>query len=56
MFGLFKKKTEKKKEILSHADYNLIFENDTVEGIPIELIEIGKLKVPTGKLSFATHL
>jgi len=50
MFGLFKKKTEKKTEILSHADYNLIFDNKTVEGIPVALLEIGNLKVPTGKI------
>jgi len=50
MFNLFKKKPAKKTEIYSHADYNKIFENDTIDGIPIELIEIGKLKVPTGKI------
>ena len=50
MFGLFKKKTEKKTEILSHADYNLIFENNQAEDTPIELLEIGKLNVPSGKI------
>lgn len=50
MLSWFKKKPEKTKEVLSHADYNLIFENDEVESIPIELLEIGELKVPTGQI------
>lgn len=50
MFGLFKKKNTKKIEILSHADYNLIFENDEVENTPIELLEIGELNVPSGEI------
>tara|TARA_R110002096_G_C14412626_1_gene708397 strand:+ start:60 stop:866 length:807 start_codon:yes stop_codon:yes gene_type:complete len=50
MFNIFKKKSQKKSEVLSHADYNQIFDNDTIEGMPISVIEIGKLKVPTGKI------
>lgn len=50
MLNLFKKKSEKKTEVLSHADYNLIFDNEEVEGMPISVIEIGMLKVPTGKI------
>jgi len=50
MFGLFKKKTLTKTEILSHADYNLIFENKEVENTPIELLEIGDLNVPSGQI------
>jgi hypothetical protein len=50
MFGLFEKKTKKKTEILSHADYNIIFDNKIVEETPIEKLEIGKLNLPTGKI------
>ncbi len=50
MFGLFKKKAEKKTEILSHADYNIIFENQIVEDTPIELLKIGNLKIPSGRI------
>ncbi|MEM9836927.1 MAG: hypothetical protein AAF828_10515, partial [Bacteroidota bacterium] len=50
MFGLFKKKAEKKTEKLSHADYNIIFENQIVEDTPIELLKIGNLKVSSGKI------
>jgi hypothetical protein len=50
MFGLFKKKTEKKTEILSHADYNVIFDNKIVDETPIEKLEIGKLNVPSGQI------
>ena len=39
-----------KTEVLSHADYNIIFENDTVDNVPVEEIEIGMLKVPSGKI------
>lgn len=49
MFSIFKKKG-KKTEKLSHADYNKIFENSIVDGVPIELLEIGKLNVPTGQI------
>ena len=50
MFGLFKKKTKKKTEVRSHADYNLIFDNKEVEHTPIELLEIGDLNVPSGQI------
>jgi len=49
MFSIFKKK-EKQTEKLSHADYNRIFENSVINGIPIELLEIGELNVPTGQI------
>ncbi len=49
MFGLFKKKV-KKTEVYSHADYNIIFENKIVDGIPVELLEIGNVKVPSGRI------
>nr|WP_283242750.1 DUF4241 domain-containing protein [Marinifilum caeruleilacunae] len=49
MFNIFKKKN-KSTEVLSHADYNTIFDNATVEGIPVELVEIGDLNVPTGQI------
>ncbi len=42
--------TKKKTEILSKVDYNIIFNNNAVEGIPVQLFEIGDLNVPTGKL------
>ena len=50
MFNIFKKKKQNKAEILSHADYNKLFDNDSIEGMPITVIDIGKLKVPTGKI------
>jgi hypothetical protein len=46
----FLKKNSKPIEIISHADYNKIFDNDTVDGTPIELLEIGELNVPTGQI------
>ena len=36
--------------MLSHADYNEIFNNDIVDGMPVELLEIGELHVPTGQI------
>ena len=39
-----------KQEVLSHADYNLIFENKEVDGIAIELLEIGDLVVTSGQI------
>lgn len=49
MFGLFKKKS-KQAEKLSHADYNVIFNNPVVENIPVEVLNIGNLTVPSGKI------
>ena len=49
MLSLFKKK-KAAKEVYSHTDYNQIFDNSTVEGIPIELIEIGNLNLPSGHI------
>lgn len=37
-------------EVLSHTDYNIIFENNTVDNILVEEINIGMLKVPSGKI------
>lgn len=37
-------------EKLSHADYNIIFDNDIVEEIPIEILEIGSVNLPTGEI------
>ncbi|WP_299122396.1 DUF4241 domain-containing protein [uncultured Winogradskyella sp.] len=37
-------------EVLSHADYNIIFENTIVENIPIEVLEIGNLNVPSEQI------
>jgi hypothetical protein len=48
-FKIIKSKT-KQTERLSHVDYNKIFENDVVDGIAVELFEIGKLNIPTGKI------
>ncbi len=56
MFNLFKKKKpeqpeiQNRSEVLSHADYNVLFDNDSVEGMPITVIDIGNLQVPTGKI------
>lgn len=52
MFGLFSKKskTPVNREFFSHADYNIIFDHHTIEGKPIDVLEIGTLKVPTGQL------
>lgn len=49
MFNIFKRK-HKQVEKLSHANYNIIFDNSIVEGTPIELLEIGDLNVPTGQI------
>lgn len=49
MFGLFKRKKER-AEVLSHADYNVIFDNDIVDGFPIELLEIGNVNLPSGEI------
>jgi len=46
---IVKSKT-KQTERLSHVDYNKIFENDIVDGVAVELLEIGKLNIPTGKI------
>lgn len=47
--SIFRKKrtvTEK----LSHADYNILFDNNVVEDMAIEVLEIGTLNVPTGQI------
>ncbi|MCG8700142.1 MAG: DUF4241 domain-containing protein [Bacteroidales bacterium] len=49
MLNIFKKK-QKRTEILSHTDYNFIFENNIVEDIPIEVLNIGNINLPTGKV------
>jgi hypothetical protein len=38
------------REVLSPVNYNQVFENKIVDEIPIKLLEIGNLKVPTGKI------
>lgn len=50
MFKFFKKKVKTNQEILSLVDYNIIFENSIVEETPIEIIDIGLLNVPSGKI------
>lgn len=47
---MFNIQTGCKREKLSHADYNLIFDNRVVEETPIELLEIGDLNVPGGQI------
>jgi hypothetical protein len=37
-------------EFLSHADYNIIFENKEVQGTPVGLLEIGNLSVSSGEI------
>lgn len=54
MFGLFKKK--KKTEVLSHTDYNLFFENQIVDGTPVEILEIGQLNTPSGQIAVCDPL
>lgn len=49
MYNIFKKRN-KQIEKLSNVDYNIILDNPIVEGIPIELLEIGELYVPTGRI------
>lgn len=44
------------KEILSKVDYNFIFENPIVDGLPVRLLEIGDLEVPTGQLAVCDPL
>jgi hypothetical protein len=48
MLHFFKKHVIQEK--YSHVDYNVFFENDTVDDTPIEMLNIGLLKVPTGKV------
>lgn len=55
MFDFFKKK-KKPTEKLSHTDYNIIFDNQIVEDTQIEVIEIGELNLPTGKISVCDPL
>lgn len=42
--------TSQPKEKPSHTDYNIIFDNNIVDRIPIEVLEIGDLHVPSGKI------
>jgi hypothetical protein len=35
-------------EKLSHTNYNIIFGNDVVEEMPVEVLEIGNVSLPTG--------
>ena len=44
------KKKIVQREVLSQVNYNQVFENKVVDEIPIKLLEIGNLKVPTGKI------
>src|SRR5687767_7888648 len=44
------------KEKRSHADYNLTFDNDVVENIPVEVLEIGNVALPTGKINVCDPL
>ena len=39
-----------KSEILSHTDYNIFFESKLVDGVPVEVLDLGMLEVPTGEL------
>lgn len=41
---------KKSQEIYSHADYNLIFENNFIDDSTIEVLNIGNLNVPTGQI------
>lgn len=50
MFNLFKKKNDKNRVKYSHADYNIIFENQIVEGFEIKSYNIGSVNFPTGKV------
>lgn len=45
-----KTKKNSPEEYLSHTDYNIIFDNSIIEDIPIEIIEIGNLNLPTGQI------
>ncbi|GAA4310578.1 DUF4241 domain-containing protein [Mucilaginibacter gynuensis] len=44
------KKKIVQREVLSSVNYNQVFENKTVDGTLIKLLEIGNLNVPTGKI------
>lgn len=44
------KKKIVQRDILSPINYNQFFENTIVDKTPIKVIEIGNLKVPTGKI------
>jgi hypothetical protein len=39
-----------KKEMLSVIDYNTILDNKTVDGIPVQTIAIGNVRITSGKL------
>lgn len=49
MFSFFKKKNII-VEKLAPSDFNIIFNNTIVDGVTIELLEIGKLNTPTGQI------
>ena len=44
------KNKEQLTEILSHADYNIIFNNSKIDNVSITELNIGNLNVPTGKI------
>lgn len=50
MFTPFKRETKNKTEVLSSIDYNTFFDIEMFEGTPIELLEIGDLSVPSGRV------
>ena len=44
------KKKIVQREVLSQVNYNQVFENEIVDETPIKLLEIGNLKMPTGRI------
>ncbi|MCE7992519.1 MAG: DUF4241 domain-containing protein [Roseivirga sp.] len=50
MFRLYKSKTKNKTQVLSPIDYNVLFDKEEFKGIPLELLEIGNLSVPSGQI------
>ncbi|MET3606774.1 DUF4241 domain-containing protein [Mucilaginibacter rubeus] len=45
-----KRKLNTQTEKQSSVDYNMVFDNAIVDGTKIELLEMGKLSIPTGKV------
>ncbi|AYL95808.1 DUF4241 domain-containing protein [Mucilaginibacter celer] len=41
---------KKEKEVYSPVDYNRVFDNTVIDGIPVERLDIGLLNVPTGQI------
>ncbi|HWZ02036.1 MAG TPA: DUF4241 domain-containing protein [Mucilaginibacter sp.] len=50
LFGNFFNSTKQQPEFPAVVDYNIILENETVEGKPVKMVDMGLLDVPTGSI------